>query len=64
MIEPGIKTLELSSCAGRWTLGLDTEVDLHPSPWWLSGKEYTCNAADTGDAGDTGSIPRSGRSRE
>ena len=28
-------------------------------PWWLSGKELTCNA---GCAGDTGSIPGSGRS--
>ena len=28
-------------------------------PWWLSGKEFTCSA---GDAGDTGSIPESGRS--
>ena len=27
-------------------------------PWWLSGKESTYNA------GDTGSIPRSGRSLE
>ena len=25
-------------------------------PWWLSGKEYACNA------GDMGSIPESGRS--
>ena len=25
-------------------------------PWWLSGKEFTCNA------GDVGSIPGSGRS--
>ena len=25
-------------------------------PWWLNGKEYTCSA------GDTGSIPGSGRS--
>ena len=28
-------------------------------PWWLSGKESACNA---GSAGDTGSIPGSGRS--
>ena len=27
--------------------------------WWLSGKESTCTA---GDAGDTSSIPESGRS--
>ena len=27
--------------------------------WWLRGKESTCN---TGNAGDTGSISRSGRS--
>ena len=27
-------------------------------PWWLSGKEFTCNA------GDQGSIPRLGRSPE
>ena len=27
-------------------------------PWWLSGKESTCNA---GAVGDTGSIPGSGR---
>jgi len=20
-------------------------------PWWLSGKEFTCNAGDTGDLG-------------
>ena len=25
-------------------------------PWWLSGREYACNA------GDMGSIPKSGRS--
>ena len=30
-------------------------------PWWLSGKESTCQA---GDAGDMGSIPGSGRSLE
>ena len=40
-------------------------VILHPSitplglPWWLSGKESTC---DVGDAGHSGSIPGSGRS--
>ena len=28
-------------------------------PWWLSGKEHTCNAGDTGDVG---LIPGSGRS--
>ena len=28
-------------------------------PWWLSSKESTCSAADTGDVG---SMPRSGRS--
>ena len=28
-------------------------------PWWLSGKEPTCNARDAGDAG---SIPELGRS--
>ena len=28
-------------------------------PWWVSGKETSCNA---GDAGDKGSIPGSGRS--
>ena len=28
-------------------------------PQWLSGKESACNS---GDAGDVGSIPRSGRS--
>ena len=28
-------------------------------PWWLSGKEFTCNAGVTGD---TGSIPGSGKS--
>ena len=28
-------------------------------PWWLSGKESTCNAED---AGDVGSIAESGRS--
>ena len=27
-------------------------------PWWLSGKESTCNAGDTRD---TGSIPELGR---
>ena len=27
-------------------------------PWWLSGKEFTCNA---GAAGDTGSVPGLGR---
>ena len=27
-------------------------------PWWLSGKESTCNA---GAIGDTSSIPKSGR---
>ena len=27
-------------------------------PWWLSGKEFTCNA------GDMGSVPRWGRSSE
>ena len=30
-------------------------------PWWLRGKESTC---DAGDAGDVGSIPGSGRSLE
>jgi len=29
---------------------------------WLSGKEYPYNARDTGDVGDMGSIPGSGRS--
>ena len=33
-----------------WRLGL---------PWWLRSKESTCNAED---AGDTGSILKSGRS--
>ena len=28
-------------------------------PWWLSGKESTCNS---GDIGDVGSIPGLGRS--
>ena len=28
-------------------------------PWWLSGKEFVCNAGATEDMG---SIPRSGRS--
>ena len=28
-------------------------------PWWLSGKEFTCNAGDTGHMG---LIPKSGRS--
>ena len=28
-------------------------------PWWLSGKEPTCNS---GARGDVGSIPESGRS--
>ena len=28
-------------------------------PWWLSGKESTCNARDVGDAG---SVPELGRS--
>ena len=28
-------------------------------PWWLSGKEFACNAEDTGDSS---SIPGSGRS--
>ena len=27
-------------------------------PWWLSGKESTCNEGDTGDLG---SVPASGR---
>ena len=30
-------------------------------PWWLSSKESTCNA---GDSGDMGSIPGLGRSPE
>ena len=34
----------------EWDMGL---------PRWLSGKESTCNAIDTGD---TGSVPGSGRS--
>ena len=29
--------------------------------WWLSGKESACN---TGDTGDDGSVPGSGRSPE
>ena len=33
--------------------------DVHGLPWWLGGKESTCNAEDTGDAG---LIPGSGRS--
>ena len=33
-------------------------VELKGLPWWLSGKESTCNA---GDAEDVGSIPGSGR---
>ena len=32
---------------------------LHGLPWWLSGKESTC---DAGDTGDPGLIPGSGRS--
>ena len=36
----------------KWDQGL---------PWWLRRKESTCNA---GDAGDVGSVPRSGRSPE
>ena len=28
-------------------------------PWWISGKEYTCNAGNTGDVA---SVPGSGRS--
>ena len=31
----------------------------HGLLWWLSGKEFSCNA---GEEGDTGSIPVSGRS--
>ena len=34
-------------------------VFYHRFPWWLSGKDSTCNA---GAAGDTGLIPGSGRS--
>ena len=34
-------------------------VFYHRFPWWLSGKDSACNA---GAAGDTGSIPGSGRS--
>ena len=33
-------------------------VELKGLPWWLSGKESTCNA---GDAEDAGSIPGLGR---
>ena len=29
--------------------------------WWLSDKESTCNAEDTGNAGDLGSVPGLGR---
>ena len=34
-------------------------IQLAGLPWWLSGKESTCNAEDVGDMG---SIPESGRS--
>ena len=41
-------------CIGRWSfIHWTTRERL---PWWLSGKESTCNA------GDAGSIPQSGRS--
>ena len=34
-------------------------VYIYRLPWWLSGKESSCNA---GDAGDSGLIPGSGKS--
>ena len=34
-------------------------IALGRRPWWLSGKEFTCNSGATGDLG---SIPGSGRS--
>jgi len=37
----------------------DTVVMAQGLPWWLSGKESSCNAGDTGDVG---SIPGLGRS--
>ena len=41
-----------------WTL-LGTTILFFGLPWWFSSKESTCGG---GDAGDTGSIPGSGRS--
>ena len=37
----------------------DSVVMAQGFPWWLSGKESSCNAGDTGDVG---SIPGLGRS--
>ena len=37
---------------------MHSNVNVLGLPWWLSGKESTCNA---GDAGDMGSIPGLGR---
>ena len=31
----------------------------HWLPWWLSGKEHTCNARDTGDSGSIPGLERS-----
>ena len=38
---------------------VDNVYTVYGFPWWLSGKESTCNAGATGDAG---SIPGLGRS--
>ena len=37
-------------------ISIGQSYSIYGLPWWLSGKESTCNA------GDTGSIPGSGRS--
>ena len=36
-------------------------ITLHRLPWWPSGKEFTCSVRNTGNAGNTGSIPGLGR---
>ena len=45
----------------QWSELGDLYINLRRLPQWLSGKESTCK---TGDAGDMGLIPGSGRSLE
>ena len=52
------KVIQLYMCVYVYVC---TRMYTHPYglPWWLSGKESTC---DAGDTGDPGLIPGSGRS--
>ena len=54
-----------SSMVGCLLTGLEFKIEnvfiiLYGLPWWLRGKESTCNPEDA--AGNTGLIPGSGRS--